>query len=108
MAGAWMQHVASRQAHCRQHNRHKIGTLVRPIKRATAKPSVPNRVAHGCRVEWSEWVGPSRSRQRIDSIDENCTVRFFGQKREIKLSDGSEIVKMEGIHLKILEPVNPI
>lgn len=92
----------------RDANRHKMGKLVKPIKRATAKPRVPNRVAHACTVEWSEWVGPKRSRQRVDSIDENCTVRFFGKKREIKLLDGTEIVKMEGIHLKILEPVNPL
>lgn len=65
----------------------------------------PDRELIGVRVIWPEWIGPSNRRRRVDHDDAPCSVRFFGSKREITLPDGSEIVKMAGAHLKILEQV---
>ena len=86
----------------REKNIHRQGGLLKPPK--TAPSRQPDRIIENCVVEWSEYVGPSKSRRRIDHRDEGCRVEIFGQKREIELADGRFIVKMAGFNLKITEP----
>ena len=86
----------------------KASDAERKVRLAAKKAArKPDRELIGVRVIWPEWIGPSNNRQRVDHDDSPCNVLFFGSKREITLPDGSEIVKMAGAHLKILEPVAP-
>ena len=86
----------------REKNIRSQGTLLKPPK--APPPRQPDRVIKNCVVEWCEYVGPSKSRRRIDHRDEGCTVEIFGQKHEIELADGRFVVKMVGPNLKITEP----
>ena len=85
----------------REKNIRSQGTLLKPPK--APPPRQPDRVIKNCVVEWCEYVGPSKSRRRIDHRDEGCTVEIFGKKHEIEMADGRFIVKMAGPHLKITE-----
>ena len=76
----------------REKNHHRRGTLLKPPKASPLRQ--PDKIIHNCVVEWSEYIGPTKSQRRIDHRDEGCTVEVFGQKHEIELADGRLIVKM--------------
>lgn len=115
----WLANAPTREATAEQQRlrneeeRKRAAQTVADTKAASAErvarlaarkaAKVPDLVLEGARVEWSEWVGPSSNRKRVDHVDEPCTVRFFCTKREITLPDGGEIVKMQGTHLRIFD-----
>lgn len=88
----------------RAKNVHRQGALLKPPKPKAAPPRQPDRVIKNCVVDWSEWIGPTKSQRRVDHRDAGCTVKVFRQKHEIELPDGRVIVKMAGPNLKITEP----
>jgi hypothetical protein len=89
----------------RTKNLARKGSLLKPAK--PPRPRLPDSVLEHCSVQWSEWVGPTRSQSRVDYSEGNCRVAVFGKKYEIELPDGRIIVKMAGPNLKVTKPAAP-
>lgn len=68
---------------------------------AVTKVGQPDRILENCQVDWVEWGGTSKQRIKVSRSAENCTVRFFGKKREIVTPGGAVLVKMCGPNLQI-------
>ena len=83
----------------RERNKSRAGALLKPAPAQRAR--VPVAVIDNCIVEWTEWVGPSSKRKRVDYRQEGCKVEVFGKKHEIELPDGTVVTKMAGPNLKI-------
>lgn len=85
----------------RERNAERRGQLLKP--RPEPKPREPDRVIEDCIVQWVEWVGPMKSRKRLDREAEGCRVEIFGVKHLIHLAGGRVLTKMKGPNLKIVE-----
>lgn len=85
----------------RERNAERKGQLLKP--RPEPKPREPDRVIEDCIVQWVEWVGPMKSKKRVDHEAEGCRVEVFGVKHLIHLAGGRVLTKMKGPNLKIVE-----
>ena len=84
----------------RERNKSRAGALLKPAPAQIAR--VPDAVIDDCTVEWTEWVGSSSKRERVDYRQEGCKVEVFGKKHVIELPDGTVVTKMAGPNLKII------
>lgn len=86
----------------REKNAHRAGLLLKAPK--PAKPTAPRQpqcIMENATVHWPIWN--DKSMQRDWQCAHGCTVRVFGQKHEITLSDGWVFIKMAGPNLKIIQ-----
>jgi hypothetical protein len=81
----------------------KLEIISKLIDLAKKEVPQPDKVLHGVRVKWVDWVGSSNSKHKQENACDDCTVKFFKTKRIIICPDGDEIVKMEGPNLIIGE-----
>jgi hypothetical protein len=104
-----LQRVASLVRFARAHplylnwklrNVGKIDSLPKSVQK---KVRVPDRVLTNCDVDWSEWGGTATRREKLHYNESGCTVAFYGKKREITLSNGVVITKMDRPNLTIVE-----
>lgn len=86
----------------RERNKARAGGLLKAARAPAPRARVPDRVFRNSTVHWTEWVGPSSNRKRVDHVDQGCNVEVYGQKNEIELPDGTVITKMVGQNLKII------